>query len=92
MSPLALSLHLLNFIAPAVFMALVLPWVGRLVFRKAAFRHNWWTQSAIIFGVAASVLIAGLLWFGHDGKMATYAALVGLPAVAQGVLLRAWRA
>jgi type II secretory pathway component PulF len=92
MSPLALILHLLNFIAPAVFMALVLPWVGRLVFRKTDFLHNWWTQSAIIFGVAVGVLVAGLWWFGHDGKMATYAALVVLPALAQGVLLRGWRA
>jgi hypothetical protein len=38
------------------------------------------------------VLVAGLWWFGHDGKMATYAALVVLPALAQGVLLRGWRA
>jgi hypothetical protein len=31
---------------------------------------------------SAAVLVAGLVVFGHDGKMATYAAMVGVCALA----------
>jgi hypothetical protein len=37
-------------------------------------------------------LTAGLLLFGHDGKMATYAALVLAAALCQWLLLRGWKA
>jgi hypothetical protein len=33
------------------------------------------------------VLLAGLVWFGRDGKLATYAAMVAL----QGTLCAWWR-
>ena len=37
------------------------------------------------------VLVAGLVFFGRDGKMATYAALVLAIASSQWLLLRGWR-
>jgi hypothetical protein len=37
------------------------------------------------------VLAAGLWWFGHDGKMATYAALAVAVATSQWLAGRAWR-
>ena len=38
------------------------------------------------------VLVAGLVFFGHDGKMLTYAAMVVVAATCQWVLLGAWKA
>jgi hypothetical protein len=37
------------------------------------------------------VLVAGLAWFGRDGRMATYVALVVVCGSAQWWLLRGWR-
>lgn len=36
-------------------------------------------------------LLAGLAYFGNDGKMATYAALVVACASSQWVLVKGWR-
>jgi hypothetical protein len=36
-------------------------------------------------------LFAGLWFFGHDGKMASYGAMVLACATSQWVLLRGWR-
>jgi hypothetical protein len=38
------------------------------------------------------LLAAGLVLFGNDGKMATYAAMVLVSAVCQWVLWRGWKA
>jgi hypothetical protein len=40
------------------------------------------TELLALAGVGVAVLLAGLVYFGRDGKMATYAALV----LAQGTL------
>jgi hypothetical protein len=53
---------------------------------------SWWAQAAIVFAVNVLVLVAGLVFFGHDGKMLTYAAMVAGAALCQWVLLGAWRA
>ncbi|WP_369821731.1 hypothetical protein [Polaromonas sp. OV174] len=54
--------------------------------------QSWWAQAAIVFIVNLLLLTAGLLFFGHDGKMQTYAALVLGAALCQWGLLRGWRA
>jgi hypothetical protein len=36
--------------------------------------------------------VAGLVFFGRDGKMLTYAAMVAGAALSQWVVLGAWRA
>ena len=46
------------------------------------------SRAAIIFIVNMFVLIAGLVLFGNDGKMATYAALVLAAATCQWVMSR----
>jgi len=76
MSPVALILHVANFIAPALFLALILPLAARLLPGKAASRMAWWRQAALNFGAGVAVLLAGLALHGRDGAMATYAALV----------------
>lgn len=82
--------HLLNFMVPALFVALGLVLLARLMglfFKsKRPLRHSLWAQVAIIFILNVGVLAAGLVWFGNDGKMPTYAALVLCAALCQWVL------
>ena len=84
--------HLFNFAAPAVALALLLPLGGRFIIGNAAPRLVWWAQVAILFVVCLAVLVGGLSYFGRDGKMATYAAMVLAGASAQWLLGRGWRA
>ena len=96
MTAYLLTNHLLNFIAPAAWVALLLVVSLRLFFgffkSKRSFVHSWWAQTAIVFVVNMATLTAGLLLFGHDGKMLTYAALVLGAALCQWLLLRGWKA
>jgi hypothetical protein len=83
MTPLAFLGHLAGFIAPALAVALVLWGVPRL--RRAGRAASGARLEAFMLLVAGvGVLLAGLVFFGRDGKMATYAALV----LVQGTL--AW--
>ena len=84
MTVLALAIHLAGFLAPALLTGLFL-WVMARGWRSGqkGRRFLLWLCLA---GVA--VLVAGLIGFGRDGKMATYAALV----LAQGSLVFWWRA
>ena len=88
--PAALA-HLLNFVAPALALALGLAVGARFIVSKASHITGWWAQVAINFAVGCAVLLVGLVWFGHDGKLATYAALVLSCACCQWVLSGAWR-
>lgn len=96
MTAYLLTNHLLNFIAPAASVALLLVLLSRLSFglfkSKQALAQVWWAQAAIIFIVGLAILATGLLAFGRDGKMMTYAALVLGSAVCQWVLVRGWKA
>ena len=76
MPPLTLIDHLLNFVAPAFFVALTLAILTRWMFRRSAGAPGFWAQIAVNFIAGAAVLAAGLMYFGRDGKMSTYAALV----------------
>ena len=75
MSPLALIDHLVNFVLPALFVALALGLGGRLIMGKGA-SLALWKQMAINFAAGVVVLAGGLAYFGRDAMMATYAALV----------------
>ena len=91
MDVIASANHLLNFLAPALFLSPGLASVARLMQGKVPQALSWWAQVAINFMVGSAVLMAGLWWFGRDGKIATYAALVVLMALCQWVLSRGWR-
>ena len=88
--------HLLNFIAPALVVALLLVLGARAFsgfFRsKKPLAGGFWAQVAIIFIANVAILAAGLVFFGHDGKVLTYAALVLGAALCQWLLLRGWKA
>ena len=83
--------HLLNFVAPAFFLALGLAVCARVFKQNKAGAQSFGLQVAINFIVGSLVLLAGLWLFSRDGKMLTYAALVGLSALCQWVLSRGWR-
>jgi hypothetical protein len=93
MNTYLLADHLLNFIAPAAFVALGLVLLTRLFGffsrSKSAAARAVWVQVAIIFIANLAVLVGGLLIFGKDGKMATYAALVLVAALCQWLFSRA---
>lgn len=90
MGPIDLLTHLMGFAAPALFLALALPLAARLALRRSN-AVSFWAQAALVLLAGVTVLAAGLWWFGRDGKMATYAALVVAAASTQWLALRAWR-
>ncbi|NUZ05687.1 hypothetical protein [Piscinibacter koreensis] len=76
MGPLDLLWHLANFFAPAVGVGVITPSFAKLLWRRDLKSAPWlrlvgWTTAA-----SAVVLIAGLVVFSQDGKIATYAAVV----------------
>ena len=87
--------HLLNFMAPALLVALLLATLSRLFSgffgSKRALVQVLWAQLAINFIVGVVVLAAGLVLFGRDGKMLTYVALVIAMAVSQWCQLGGWK-
>ncbi len=96
MTAYLLTDHLLNFIAPAAVVALLLVLLARVFSQflrsKKPLAQSIWAQAAIIFIVNVVVLGAGLVIFGNDGKMASYAAMVLGAAFCQWLLWRGWRA
>jgi hypothetical protein len=83
--------HLLNFVAPAMALALVLPLAARFVVAKGACAYAWWAQVGINFLVGFVVLLASVWWWGRDGKMGAYAALILVMTSCQWTLSRGWR-
>lgn len=76
MGTLAAINHAMNFFAPVVWLALLLPLCARVLFRKKAVARKISGQVALHLVVGGMVLLAGMLVFGRDGKMLTYVALV----------------
>jgi uncharacterized membrane protein len=93
MTFLGTLLHILNFILPAVFVGGLLAVIAPLVLRIQTKRTRQqvmrqWLINAIL-GIVALAL--GLWFYGVDGKMMSYTALVLTCGTAQFVQLRAWR-
>ncbi len=84
-----------NFMAPAFFVALTVVLLARLFagfFRsKRPLALTLYKQAAIVFIASLLLLLAGLVLFGRDGKMASYALLALGAATCQWVLLRGWK-
>lgn len=91
MDLLALLNHLLNFTAPAAFVALVLVLAARFLGGRGAGAGRWWVQWAFTFAAGVLVLLGGLVLFGRDGAMATYTALVVVCGTVQWLAMRGWR-
>lgn len=76
MGPLDVLWHLLNFMAPALGVAAINAAVLKLVWWRRLRAQSWFGLfwPAAVLGVG--VLVAGLVAFGRDGRMATYGLLV----------------
>jgi hypothetical protein len=92
MGPIDLLFHLLNFVAPALVVALLVGLCARFVMPNRGLAPVFIKQLAINFIACLAVLLLGLWFFGRDGKMATYAAMVLVSATGQWVMGRGWRA
>lgn len=82
MGPLDALWHLLNFFAPALGMALCAASMAKLLWRHELAGTGLMRLWAWGAGAGVLTLIAGLVVFGRDGKMATYGALVVATALA----------
>ena len=100
-----LANHLLNFVAPAVLLALLMVGLSTLLpFSKPyaskskaggkssrLSRPGWRWQFTRVFAANLLVTAVGLLFFGHDGRLLTYAAMALAAALVQWLLLRGWK-
>ncbi|MES2425153.1 MAG: hypothetical protein V4562_12040 [Pseudomonadota bacterium] len=91
MGPIDSLIHLLNFVAPAVFVAGCLLLAARFLGRPQRAKPVWWLHWGLNAAAGSGALLAGLLLFGRDGKMASYALLVAACAVGQWVLAGDWK-
>ena len=91
MGPLDLIIHALGFCAPALAVAALVALCARVVLPRQAGGGAWWGDAAINFVVGVLILAGGLWYFGVDGKMSSYAALVAAVASVQWARSRAWR-
>jgi hypothetical protein len=91
MDPLALLNHLLNFMAPALWLAVLMTLAAHFFMKKRTAALALYAQVAINFVVSVAVLALGLWLWGDDGKMATYSAMVLLCASSQWLMRRAWQ-
>jgi len=83
--------HLLNFLAPALFLAVLLALGARLSWRKATPVLTLWEQMLANLVLGAVVLGGCLALWGRDGRLATYALLVLGMGSCQWLMSRGWR-
>jgi hypothetical protein len=91
MGPLDLLNHLLNFVAPALFVGILICLSTRVFMRRTAGGLSLGKQMVVNVVVGTAAMAGGLLIFGRDGKMASYAALVICCATSQWCMSRSWR-
>jgi hypothetical protein len=82
------AVHLLNFASPALVVALLVTFLARFIFGNQAAASVWYTRVAINFVVSLVALLAGLWYFGRDGTIASYTAMVLGCATSQWWMLR----
>lgn len=88
MTALDTLFHALGFAAPAFVVAALVALAGRGLTPRGA---GWRASFALNCVAGLAVLAGGLWWFGTDGRMATYAALVAVVASCQWLIGRGWR-
>jgi small basic protein len=93
MGPYEQVLHIFNFMAPAWGVALFGVLAARLLARGGLSLAYWsWLTQTLVNGILGSAVLAGgLVFWGVDGKMATYSALVIVCGTAQWLMCKGWR-
>lgn len=82
MGPLDALWHLLNFFGPAIGVGLIAAVLCKLVWRRGLKAVSVRDLAVWAMGAGALASLAGLVIFGRDGKMLTYAMLVAGTALA----------
>lgn len=83
--------HLFNFALPAIVVGLLLPSLIRFSAMGRQARPGFWWQG-LVNVIAGLLALAGGLWFwGNDGKLSTYLAMVLVCATSQWLMVGAWR-
>ena len=82
MGPLDALWHLINFFVPAIGVGLLGAAGAKLFWRRDLARVSWRRLASWATGAGALTLLAGLVIFGRDGRVATYAAIVVASAAA----------
>ena len=88
MGPLDLLYHVLNFAAPALAVGMLLAVAAPFFMENRPVAPVRTVQAAINTVAGAVALGLGLWFFGRDGKMASYAAMVVASATSQWFALR----
>ena len=83
--------HMANFLAPAFAVGVALALTGHIFMRKVAAAPGFTAQAAINFVAGSLTLGLGVWFFGSEGKMASYAALLVVAATSQWAGGRSWR-
>ena len=86
-----LIVHVGNFFAPAVVVACLTALAGRWILPVDARWPVLWIRIGVGFLACSACLVAGLWWYGRDGRMSTYIAMGVVAACVQFVLMRGWR-
>jgi hypothetical protein len=82
MGPLDALWHLLNFFVPALGVGALAALGAKLAWRQELAAVSWRRLALWACGAPAIVLVAGLIVFGRDGKMATYGGVIVASAAA----------
>jgi len=83
MSPIDALWHLLGLFLPALGTGVMASAAAKwLIWRTELRRTRWLRLAAWACGAGALALLAGLLLFGRDGRMASYGAMVAASALA----------
>lgn len=85
---MALLNQAVNFAAPAFWLALLLPWLARVMTGRKSAAFSLPVQIGVVFLAGLVVLVLGLMLLGQDGKMLTYLALVLTAATGQWLMRR----
>jgi hypothetical protein len=76
MGPLDLLNHLLNLLTPALVVGFLVAYAAPVFNKNWAVSRMRYVQAAINFIAGLVALVAGLVFFGRDGKMASYGLMV----------------
>ena len=76
MGPLDAIWHLFNLFVPALGLGALTPLLAKMLWRHELAGVNWLRLAWPAMAACSAIVVAGLVLFGRDGRMATYAAMV----------------
>jgi hypothetical protein len=82
MSPLDALWHLLGLFLPALMTGLLATGMAKAVWKRELAHAAWWRLAHWAVAAGALALLGGLVAFGRDGRMASYAMMLPASALA----------